>query len=297
MKKTLKPILTIIGIAYLIGSALLIHYLYRSTSIKDEVAKNQMNTLQNIQKFKEKRDKARQEAELIISNTIEQVNKSLPDTQVSSTDIIKASLAYVHNNSLHLIDEEHAEYRDKQDVIMQKLYEASRGNIDEKPHLSCGPRAYAMRKILDQYGMYSRLVQVYSDGFDIVRGHRMLEVYNPDRQKWEVWDPDYGVTYVNRDSGESVDILEMVFGDKSAITPEGIPGKGWENTGTDELRREFLKALHFEQDFGSRTYEFIINDALFDRQKKFADGQTFEEWALKVHGNARFIILPGDISI
>jgi len=155
-------------------------------------------------------------------------------------------MEYVHNNSLHQIDDEHKRYAFNIPYVLNKMYIASVGDIKEKLHLSCGPRAYAMRAILSRFNIYSRLVQIYSDKYEANEGHRLIEVYNPDSQSWEAWDPNYGVTYVNRETKKPVDILTLVFSDKNNIIPMGISDQGWKNTKTERLKNTNFKAVLFE---------------------------------------------------
>jgi len=297
MKKALKPALIITVLVYLIGSG------YMITQLRGELTKfkevgGSLSTLRNIQAFKNSRGEYDKSVKLTLKNIRDQIKLSFPENP-SAADTIRASMTYVFSNSLHLVDEEHSSYFNKTDVFLTKLYKAGLGDEEEKPHLSCGLRAISMRSILNQFDIYSRLVQLYSDSYDSVKGHRVLEVYNPDSNEWEVWDPDYGVTYINVQNGKPVNIMEMVFGNKELINPVGVLGEGWKVTKTDEIRSNYLKALKFEPDSGPKASEFLINGTLFDLEKKFSDGLTFQEWANQYHSqnSARLLVLPGDLSI
>lgn len=224
----------------------------------------------------------------------DEILNRLQGSSQSPTAIIRATMEYVHNNSLHLIDDEHKRYAFNIPYVLNKMYLASFGDIKEKPHLSCGPRAYAMRVILSRFNIYSRLVQVYSDEYETHEGHRLLEVYNPDSQSWEVWDPDYGVTYVDRETKNPVDILTLVFSDKNNFIPIGISNEGWKITKTERLKNNYFKAVLFEKDSGMTNALIIVNESLFDMDKVFSSGLTFEEWAKKYYAYPRIIILSNE---
>jgi len=224
----------------------------------------------------------------------DEIANRLPGSSRSPTAIIRATMEYVHNNSLHLIDDEHKRYAFNIPYVLNKMYLASVGDIKEKPHLSCGPRAYAMRAILSRFNIYSRLVQVYSDEYETHNGHRLLEAYNPDSQSWEAWDPDYGVTYVDRETKKPVDVLTLVFSDKNNFIPIGISNEGWKTTKTEKLKNNYFKAVLFEKDSGMTNAVIIVNKSLFDMDKVFSSGFTFEEWAKKHYAYPRIILLSNE---
>lgn len=207
-------------------------------------------------------------------------------------EIIYTTMKYVHENSIHLIDDEHAKYAFKIPVVLNKLFLASSGNAAEKPHLSCGPRSLSMMTILREFNIYSRLVQVYSDDFEKVEGHRLLEVLNPATQVWETWDPDFGVRYVDREHETPVDIMTLVFSNRDNIIPIGLSEEGWVNTKTEHLKNKFFKAALFEKEDGMRDAIIIVNRNVFNMSKVFLSGYTFRAWTKKVYGNPRLILLP-----
>lgn len=224
------------------------------------------------------------------------ISDKLQDQPRSSYDIIQATMKYVHENSLHLIDDEHKKYAFDIPVVLYKLFLASSGNTAEKPHLSCGPRSLAMMTILREFNIYSRLVQVYSDVSDTVEAHRLLEVLNPATQTWETWDPDYGVRYVDRENGTPVDIMTLVFSNRDNIIPIGLSAKGWVNTKTKHLKDNYFKAILFEVELEDGMGDadiIVINRSTFNMSKVFSSGYTFREWTKKVYGNPRLILLPG----
>ncbi len=215
----------------------------------------------------------------------------------SATDIIRQTMEFVHDNSLHLIDSEHRKYAFDIPVVIKKLLLTYHGQESEKPHLSCGPRSFVMREVLGCFGITSRLVQIFSDEYDNVQGHRILEVFNPQEKKWEVWDPDYRVIYVDRYTKKPVDIMALVFGDINRIVPKNGIVKGWEETATEHLRENYFKAFsleRFDQGIieGTMNTTIIVNRAKFNVNKIFSAGLTFEEWAVRHYQHPRLIAFP-----
>jgi hypothetical protein len=226
-------------------------------------------------------------------NSLEKIKVILDDDRATPTEIIRRTMEFVHNNSVHLIDEEHRKYAFDIPVVINKLILAYEGDGSEKPHLSCGPRSYAMREILTRFGIFSRLVQVFSDDYQELKGHRLLEVFNPETGSWEAWDPDYRVTYVDPESKKRLDIMEVIFGDKEKLVPQDGAIMGWEETKTVLLREHYFEAALFEgTNNGMNNSIIIINPHEFNLGKTFSDGLTLREWMLKHYLHPRFIILP-----
>lgn len=250
------------------------------------------NTSQYNIVFSNKNYKNVQNVARIMEQIINDAKNKSVERRYSYTDLIRAVLEYTYNNSVHIVDDEHEIYASNREIILEKMYMASTGNIEERPHLSCGPRSYIMKFILNQFHIYSRLVQIYTDEREEPAGHRLLEVYNPDTKSWEAWDPDNGVVYVDRDTKRPLDILTIIFSDKNTVVPIGVSAEGWEKTETEHLKKGYFKSVLFEQDSGMKNTEIIVNSALFDMNKVFASGLTFEEWAKKYYAHPRIISLP-----
>jgi len=228
-------------------------------------------------------------------NSLDRSKEIVDHDRATPTEIIRRTMEFVHNNSVHLIDEEHRKYAFDIPVVINKLLLAYEGDDSEKPHLSCGPRSYAMREILTRFGIFSRLVQVFSDDYQEVKGHRLLEVFNPETESWEAWDPDYRVTYVDPDSKRRLDIMKIVFGDREKVVPQDGAIMGWEETKTALLREHYFEAALFESsNNGMANTIVIINRHEFNLGKTFSDGLTLKEWMFKHYLHPRFIILPYD---
>lgn len=226
----------------------------------------------------------------VVEKTRRKILSTLPKDP-SESMLIQKTMEYIHNNSLHLIDDEHA--RDSLNIIkvLHKLDVASNGNVEEKPHLSCGPRSYVMRALLSRFGIYSRLIQIYSDDYETHEAHRLLEVYNSTTKSWETWDPDYGVTYLDKETRKSADIITMIKSDKSNFIPVGLGREGWVETKTERLKNNFFEAVLFEKNNGRKNPIIMVNEDVFDIEKKFSTGLSFQEYAKKHYANFRLIPL------
>jgi hypothetical protein len=218
--------------------------------------------------------------------------KNMP-TETAS-DIIRAVMEFVHDNSLHLVDDEHKDYAFNDLVVSKKLLLAYQGHKSEKPHLSCGPRSCLMRDILRRFGIDARTIQLFSDAHKDVQGHRLLEVFNPETQSWEVWDPDHSVTYVDALTKKSLNIIDCLLGDLEKIMPKDGNIEGWKETSTERLKEEnYFGAVMFEVPARQMANSVVlINREKFDINKAFSDGSTFMDWARKHYSNVRLILLP-----
>jgi len=114
-------------------------------------------------------------AEEVKSNAGKSINETIDFTR-----------ALVYENSIHKEDKEHDSYAFNKQAVTKKIWQAIKGG--EKPHLSCGPRVYAMKDILIELNIQSRVVDViYSND---LKSHTVLEVYNHEINRWQIHDPD-----------------------------------------------------------------------------------------------------------
>jgi hypothetical protein len=212
----------------------------------------------------------------------------------TATDKIRSAMEFVHDNSLHLIDDEHEAYAYNAPLVTGKLLLAYQGHENEKPHLSCGPRACVMRDLLKRFGIGARTIQLFSDAHKDVRGHRLLEVLNPETQTWEVWDPDHRVTYVDALTKKSLDIIDFLLGDPENIVPKDGKIEGWKETRTEWLKEgNYFWAVMFEgHGWQMPNSVVLINREKFDINKAFSNGSTFMDWARKHYSNVRLVVLP-----
>ena len=119
------------------------------------------------------------------------VNKN---SNKSLNDIIDYTSSLVYENSIHKEDQEHDSYAFNKQLVTKKIWQAIAGA--EKPHLSCGPRVYAMKDILNELNIQSRVIDViYNDG---INSHTVLEVFNHENHRWQTHDPDNNSIFIDK---------------------------------------------------------------------------------------------------
>ena len=106
----------------------------------------------------------------------------LSEFSLPQTEQVKAIRNWVNTNSSHNIDGEHDQYAFQIDKVLEKLvhYHTTRNS---PPHLSCGPRRYAMKKILKLVGVRSRVIDIFQVLDGVVNPHTLLEVYCNDTDR------------------------------------------------------------------------------------------------------------------
>lgn len=138
------------------------------------------------------------------------------DTEQSRINFIRN---WVNTNSVHLIDQEHDSYAFNVAEVLNRLNNYALGK-GARPHLSCGPRAYAMKAILDFIGIRSRIIDLFgltelSDESLKVSPHTLIEVLDADTKKWVLHDPDFNVVYADSISRVYLSADEMLHLDKT----------------------------------------------------------------------------------
>ena len=124
---------------------------------------------------------------------------------------------WINKQSIHLIDDEHDQYAYKVEEVLKRLLFFSI-NGDNKPHLSCGPRSYAMKEILRLVGIKSRIVDVFQITKNTINSHTLIEVYDDNNKNWVLQDPDFNIEYVfNNDSKSPLSARKMLGADKEKI--------------------------------------------------------------------------------
>jgi len=229
---------------------------------------------------------------LIISATVKK-NVALLSARLaeecSHRETVAAAIDFVHAHSYLPEDMENYNYKKYLNarIVQEELLAAAKGG--EKPPLSCGPRTHASRWLLQEMGIKLRLVQFYTDRFAEVRGHRMLEAFNPETEKWELWDPSYDVYYENAITSQPIDAETLLAGKIDEFQPVGSGKTGWKEHDLEYLRDYFGAVLFEHEDFriGMKNATIKINPLKFDLDKKFADNLTFAEWARKCYGQPK----------
>src|SRR5262249_37344823 len=153
-----------------------------------------------------------------------------------------------------------------------------------RPHASCGPRCMVMAWILQEFGIQSREIGLFSSHYpEYIVGHQQLEVLNSDTHHWEVYDPTWNVHFEDSETGERLSATQMCFRDVrpeaaglpptiAGVTPIDVYGaSGWD--GAYPLQTEKIVPIANLAEFGGVIYycyqtqkanQIVINADRFD---------------------------------
>ena len=145
--------------------------------------------------------------------------KALIDEEGS--DLVKTTIIrnWVNQNSTHLIDNEHDSYAFDLSKVVVRVW-GYRNSLYSRPHLSCGPRAYLMKEILDRLGFNSRIIDILEVNKGNPQSHTLLEYYDNELSKWIMQDPDFNVFYKSKLSDEALCAKECLQMNKENISFE-----------------------------------------------------------------------------
>lgn len=201
-------------------------------------------------------------------------------TETQRIDLVRS---FVYRNSVH---DALQPYSWDIPRVVGMLWETHAGT-GEKAKLNCGPRALAMRSILDHIGIDSRPMMVFTDAGPAHASHTFVEVFNRDTRAWEIQDPDFDVKYLNRD-GTVLATADLLSLDLETVIPVSRRGRGWKQNGVDHLRQNYFElAVYFPRDTSTDQHLVLVNVERFDLEKVFTnDGKTFPEYVKKRYRGA-----------
>ena len=105
------------------------------------------------------------------------------------------------------------------DTALNTLLIAKNTNNSELVKWRCFNKSRAMIYMLEKIGIKARSIGIWTDsGSDGDFGHALLEVFNPNTNKWEITDPTYNVFFQDSD-GTRLSMFEIVSGDLSDLEP------------------------------------------------------------------------------
>lgn len=226
---------------------------------------------------------------------LDQIRTIVSTGAANSTDIIHNTMKFIYENSTHDLVEE--------GINQSYMFESVESGIDhlikaynnpgyDKIMLSCGPRAMLMSYVLSYLSMDSRLVQVYSDENYSFAAHRLLEIYNPDTRRWELWDPDHQVTYIDRKTKQRIDGLKFVFSDKADILPVNGSIVGWEENQATNMKKGFDGAILYEnQSVTEPGALFSVDSTLYDINKEIYNGRSLKDMLQDEYRHARLVMV------
>ena len=167
-------------------------------------------------------------------------------------------------------------------------------------HLTCGPRALAMQNILEEFGIQSRFVQLFTSQDDYVRSHSVLDVLNPHTSRWEMQDPDYNLCLFDRAAGRRASTTDALLKPLDVVIPLNFDGaSGWENLQVDFLKCFYSAGLYGNIEFldkpGVVKKAMLVNTARFDSKKQYPKNGDIliEDFTRKRHGDPIYIFHEG----
>ncbi len=134
---------------------------------------------------------------------------------------------YINTNSRHMIDDEFRSlWRDKT-KLAGTFVDYVEGRRKELPKMECATRSALMMAVLNAHGFKTRSIDAYANDKEnnILNSHALLDVWNPELQKWETHDPEFDVYWKNIKTGERVSMIESSLDNN--IMPCNNKDCGW----------------------------------------------------------------------
>lgn len=159
----------------------------------------------------------------------------------------------------------------------QMMIDYAEGRIDKGPGLWCDGMTTAMHTILAELGIESRLVFLFGYDPGYINQHTMIEIFNPETQRWQLHDPTFNLYMI--DEAEQIATIErLVFGSLDDV--QGCGSSGTCDKATLAIVENYFDA--FRYNYGD---ELWVNPDRFDVTERFPahDGRNFPEF---LTGNA-----------
>lgn len=191
-------------------------------------------------------------------------------------EIVDAAREMIYKNTIHLpLGDNDQRTTSDQNVILQGIYKTIKGGAPIAT--TCGPRARAMRSILERLDFETRIIHVFSDDYQSIQSHTFLEAKI--NGAWQVHDPDFNIYYL-KSNGDRANARDVLDGN---ATPVG----GWDTYGGNGITlHSYFEALMY--DSRPDASPMIINQGRFDVNKFFPENrQTFFEFS-EVYGHLKW---------
>jgi len=167
----------------------------------------------------------------------------------NKTELIDSVRKFVNAHSIH---RERTKYHRERaflvDSVLKDMWLLNQKKFDSIPHLSCGPRAYAMHSILRSLNIPVRIVMQIYPGNEI-KSHTTLEVFNDNHNRWELQDPDLNVYFKDTVLNERISMLGMKNIDETHYAPCKDDSCTWDHTYYDYRDKKVFAVLlwyHFD---------------------------------------------------
>lgn len=192
------------------------------------------------------------------------VAQDFSEQDLTATELIDAVHRFIQINSIPDLQERYA--ADYSDAI-KIMYDYAQGRIAAPPYLLCDGRSTAMLTILQELGIESRLVFLYSPVPGYIAQHTTLEVFNPERQAWQVHDLAWDFYFVESPPLARISAERILFGSHSNLL--GCPIQGGPcDAETMQDSIGYFDALRY-----GYTFDVWVNPDRFDLSMRFAGQQ------------------------
>jgi lysophospholipase L1-like esterase len=168
---------------------------------------------------------------------------------------------FIADNSERKIDDDFYSYWADMPYILSMLMRRGHDFKTYKPHLECSTRSAVMYALLQAMGVDTKVVVVYPDNTKI--SHTYVEVYNPDRQAWEIQDPYIDAYWVFKTTHAKASTEDML---RHNVMNTFIPCRSEQDCGYNELSRSVASyfSLASVLDIKNRQGNIIVNTSRID---------------------------------
>ncbi len=138
----------------------------------------------------------------------------LAQNLTTASEIIDFTQTWMFENT-HIgaeLDIYEPDYSDAADAML--LHFQSDGDA---PQMYCNGISTTMLTVLRELGIESRMIFLYGEVNGWINQHTVLEVFNPDTQRWQVHDPTFNLYYEDIETQEPISIERMVFGSQATM--------------------------------------------------------------------------------
>ena len=189
--------------------------------------------------------------------------RAIAERDLSADEKIDAAHRFVSANS---INDEQAQFGADYSDAIEQMTDYAEGRRADRPHLQCDGRSTAMLTILRELGIESRLVFLYAPVPGYLAQHTVLEVFNPERQRWQTHDLAWDFYYIDARRRDRVSAERILYGASDSL--DGCPIAGGVCSPAAMAQSiGYFAALRY-----GYTYEVWVNPDRFEISTRF-EGQ------------------------
>lgn len=162
--------------------------------------------------------------------------QSIGNKSVSHTKRLNLLRSCVHNNSIHMIDNEfYVTAHIGQSEFVRQMLLYAQGKLDKRPHFECSRRSMVLNDLYKINDYESRMLNVFSFKHDKIWGHVLVEVMNPDIEQFMMHDPTYDVYYKDIETQNPISFEQAVANGEHTFIPCNYENKcSWDMMSPDK---------------------------------------------------------------